>query len=153
MSIKVIRNTVWAMSINLFSRDYMKFISLIVLFLSFSALADETCISHPFNFRITRSYIEVTGPSDDLRISYDEVRTLSRRSSADFKELIKTLSNTVNTEDVLTTDEASEIERFSLTVADGHEELLSVMYAKAYNKFGMIVARFMTSAGNAYRCQ
>jgi primosomal protein N' len=130
----------------------MKIISLLVLLFSFAALADETCKTSLYDFRITNSYIEAKGQGENVRLPYHEVRTLSRRSRADFKALINILKDQIETDDVLTPNEAALIERFALTVADGQEELLSMMYAKAYNKKGLIVVRYMVTENGSYRC-
>ncbi len=130
----------------------MKVFSLVVLFFSFAALADETCKTSLYDFRITNSYIEARGQGDNVRLPYHEVRSLSRRSRSDFKALINILKDQIETDEVLTQTEIALIERFALTIADGYQELLSMMYAKAYDKKGHIVVRYMVTENGSYRC-
>lgn len=130
----------------------MKAFSLVVLLFSFAALADETCKTSLYDFRITNSYIEAKGNGENVRLPYHEVRTLSRRSRSDFKALINILKDQIETDEVLTETEIALIDRFALTVADGHEELLSMMYAKAYDKQGHIIVRYMVTENGSYRC-
>lgn len=131
----------------------MKTLSLFLLLTSFAAMADETCRTSLYDFRITNKYIQADGQGEHVRIPYSEMRTLSRRNRTDFKNLIRTLSDEITTDSVLTKTESTLIERFSLTVADGHEELIGMMYAKAFDEQGQIVARFMVTEDGSYRCQ
>jgi hypothetical protein len=133
--------------------DFMKIISTLLVLLSLNAFADETCNTTKYDFRITNSYIEVDGNGDHYKMHYDEVRSLSRRNLSDFKTLLNSLSDETNTDEPLSIDEASLIERFSLTVADDKVDLLGIMYAKGYAKSGLIVARYMVTDGGAYRCR
>lgn len=130
----------------------MKAFSLVVLLFSFAALADETCTTSLYDFRITNSYIEAKGNGENVRLPYHEVRTLSRRSRSDFKALINILKDQIETDEVLTETEIALIDRFALTVADGYEELLSMMYAKAYDKQGHLIVRYMVTENGSYRC-
>ncbi len=130
----------------------MKLLSFIFLFASFNVLADETCLTSIYDFKITNNYIEVTGQGEHIKIPYNEFRTLSRRSRSDFKAFIGVLSDDINTDVVLTQTEIKLLERFALTVADGTEEIIGVMYAKGYDKAGLLIVRYMVTEDGAYRC-
>lgn len=131
----------------------MKLISLVLLFVSFVAMADETCSTSLFDFKITKKYILASGNGQTLKYSYDEVRSLSRRNQSDFMQFVSTLTNEISTDEVMTQAELGEVERFSLTVADDYEELIGMMYAKGYNKQGYLVVRYMLTDDGAYRCK
>lgn len=131
----------------------MKTLSLVLLLSSFAAVADETCKTSLYDFRITNSYIQADGQGDHVRIPYSEMRSLSRRSRTDFKALLNTLSDEINTDIILTKTEKTNLERFSLTVADGNEELIGMMYAKGYDRAGQLIVRYMVTEDGAYRCQ
>ena len=131
----------------------MKLLFLLLLLSSFSVFADETCFTSIYDFRITNSYIEATGQGEYVRIAYSDVRTLSRRSRSDFKSMIANLSDELNADVVLSIDEAALIERFTLTMADGTEEITGMMYTKAYDKSGMLVVRYIVTKDGAYRCK
>jgi hypothetical protein len=131
----------------------MKLLSFIVLAASFNVFADETCFSSLYDFRITNSYIEATGQGEYIRIPYTNVRTLSRRSRTDFKAMIKNLSDDINTDVVLSQTEAELLERFTLTAADGREDIIGMLYAKGYDKSGFLIVRYMVTEDGAYRCK
>lgn len=131
----------------------MKLLSLILLATSFNVIADETCLTSIYDFRITNSYIEATGQGEHVRVPYSDVRTLSRRSRTDFKSMIRNLSDEINTDVILTQTEAAQLEHFTLTAADGHEDIIGMLYAKGYDKSGMLVVRYMVTEDGAYRCQ
>lgn len=131
----------------------MKTLSLIMLMASLSAFADETCKTSLYDFRITNKYIQADGQGEHVRIPYSEMRSLSRRSRTDFKALLNTLSDDINTDIILTKTERMTIARFSLTVADGNEELIGMMYAKGYDEGGQLLVRYMVTEDGSYRCQ
>ncbi len=152
MSNDFIRNILRLLYFQYVKRNFMKAISLVVLLFSFAALADETCKTSLYDFRITYSYIEAKGEGETVRLPYHEIRTLGRRSRSDFKALINILKDEIETDEVLSQTEVSLIDRFSLTAAHGHEEFLSMMYSKAYDKQGMLVVRYMVTENGSYRC-
>lgn len=131
----------------------MKTLSLVILLASFSALADETCKTSLYDFRITNTYIQADGQDEHVRIPYTEMRSLSRRSRTDFKALVNTLSDDITTDIILTKTERMNIARFSLTVADGNEELIGMMYTKGYDVDGHLIVRYMVTEDGSYRCQ
>jgi hypothetical protein len=130
----------------------MKLLSLIMLAACFNVFADETCRTSIYDFRITNSYIEATGQGEYIRIPYTDVRTLSRRSRTDFKNMINNLSDDINTDVVLTQTEAMLLERFTLTAAPGTEDIVGMLYTKGYNRSGLLVVRYMVTDDGAYRC-
>jgi hypothetical protein len=121
-------------------------------FISLSVFADQTCETRDYIFRITDSYIEASGRGVEIKVPYHQMRSLSQNSRGDFKSLIKRLSESAVNDEALTLEEASQIYRFSITVADDVEELVTLKYIKAYAESGMIVARFMLSQDTVYRC-
>lgn len=137
----------------LFEGFFMKLIYLLVLLTSFTVFADETCQTSLYDFRITSSYIQGSGQGVHVRIAYNEQRTLSRRNLSDFKELISTLSDASNTDEILTNNDVTALDRFSITVADGAEGLISLKYVKGYDQSGMLIVRYMITQNGAFRCQ
>lgn len=131
----------------------MKIFLVLILLASFSAFADETCQTSLYDFKITSSYIQARGQGLHIRIEYREVRSLSRRSMSDFKAMINLLSDADSTDDVLTTYEVPQIDRFSITVADGNEGLITLKYIKSYDQSGMLFNRFMMTQNGVLRCQ
>lgn len=134
----------------------MKWLSLLLVFLCFSALADQTCVTSTFEFRITKHFIEATGGEDKIRIPYSEVRGISLNNSRNnFNLLTQALSDQSSTDIVLSASELSRLERFSLTLADGGEELVmrKLMYLKGYDKTGLLIVRYMVVDQSHFRCQ
>lgn len=131
----------------------MKLFLVLILMISFGAFADETCQTSLYDFKITNSYIQARGQGLHLRIEYNEIRSLSRRSMSDFKAMINLLSDADSTDDVLTTYEVPQIDRFSITVADGNEGLITLKYIKSYDQSGMLLNRFMMTQNGVLRCQ
>lgn len=127
-------------------------LSLVLLLGSILAHADETCETNFYDFRITSSYIESFGNSGTVRLPYSHLRSLSINNLGDFKALIRSLSDEVRTDGVLTSSESSRLTRFSISVADGAEELVSLKYIKGYDKSGILVVRYMITDGGTLRC-
>lgn len=120
---------------------------------SLSALADETCSTSLYDFRITSNYIEAKGQNEHVRLTTDGVRTLVRRQRREFKALLEVLSNELETDVILRPDEAKKLDRFSLNVADGKQDLIGAMYAKGYDERGQLLVRYMVTENGSYRCQ
>lgn len=133
----------------------MKLLSLLLVLISFSAFADQTCQTPTYNFRITKHFIEATGEDVEVRIPYTDVRAVSLNNGRNnFEFLIQTLSDSSSTDHVLTKEEISRIERFSLTLADGSEDLMGkMMYIKGFDKAGLLITRFMIVDQSNFRCQ
>lgn len=131
----------------------MKTLSLAILLTSLSVFADETCKTSLYDFRITNQYIQADGQGEYIRIPYSEMRSLSRRSRTDFSRLLRRLSDEINTDIILSKTEKTIITRFSLTVADGHADLIGMMYAKGYDEEGQLIVRYMVTEDGSYRCQ
>ena len=129
----------------------IKFLALLSLF-CFNALADQTCSTQSYDFRITDSYIEAQGRGLEIKVPYHQMRSLSQNSRGDFKALVKRLSDSTLTDEALSTDEALRLYRFSITVADDVEELITLKYIKGFDESGLIVVRFMINQDRAYRC-
>jgi hypothetical protein len=129
----------------------LKFL-LVVCFFSLNALADQTCSTQSYDFRITDSYIEAQGRGLEIKVPYHQMRSLSQNSRGDFKALLKRLSDITQTDEPLSLDEASRLYRFSITVADDVEELITLKYIKGYDESGILVVRFMINQDRAYRC-
>lgn len=134
---------------------FMKLLSLLLVFLSFSAHADQTCLTPTYEFRITKHFIEAISGEDTIRIPYTEVRGISRNNGRNnFDLLIQAFSDQDSTDVVLTEAERMRLDRFSLTLADGAEELMGkMMYVKGYDKTGLLIVRFMMVDQSSFRCQ
>jgi hypothetical protein len=130
----------------------MKMLLGLLLLGSISAYADETCETNFYDFRITNSYIESYGNSGTVRLPYTHMRSLSINNLGDFKALIHSLSDEITTDGVLTSTEISRLTRFSITVADGAEELVSLKYIKGFDKSGILMLRYMITDGGTLRC-
>lgn len=126
----------------------MKLLSLLLVLLSFSALADQTCVTPTFEFRITKSFIEATVGEEVYRIPYTEVRSISLNNGRNnFEMILQSLSD-------LSSTEISRLDRFSLTLADGGEELMGkMMYVKGFDKTGLLIVRYMVVDQSSFRCQ
>jgi hypothetical protein len=125
---------------------------LVVCLMGLNAFADQTCSTQSYDFRITDSYIEAQGRGLEIKVPYHQMRSLSQNSRSDFKAMVKRLSDITLTDEVLSLDEASRLHRFSITVADDVEELITLKYIKGYDNSGVLVARFMINQDRAYRC-
>lgn len=130
----------------------MKFLSILLFFLTFPALADEVCRSSENDFFITDSYIEARGQGERVRIPHSHVRSLSRRRQNDFKDLINILKDQMETDQVLSETEILSLDRFALTVANGTKEIVSMMYVKGYDREGQLIVRYMVTGNGSYRC-
>lgn len=131
----------------------MKLFLLLVLMTSFSVFADETCQTSLYDFRITSSYIQGRGQGQHVRVDYAELRTLSRRNLNDFNLLLNSLTDANNTDQVLSRSEVIMLDRFSITVADGNEGLISLKYVKGYDQSSMLMVRYMMTQDGVFRCQ
>ena len=136
-----------------FEGFFMKLFLLLVLMTSFSVFADETCQTSQYDFRITKSYIQGTGHGQHVRVAYDELRTLSRRNLTDFNLLLDSLKDANNTDQILSRSEVILLDRFSITVADGSEGLISLTYVKGYDNSGYLIVRYMMTQNGVFRCQ
>lgn len=131
----------------------MKLLSLLLVLFSFSAFADQTCLTSTYEFRITKHFIEATDGIEEIRIPYSDVRSISINNRNNFDPLIHRLSDDFSTDVVLSKNEMSRITRFSLTLADGTENLIrKMMYIKAFDKYGLLIARFMLIDQSNSRC-
>lgn len=132
----------------------MKLLSLLLVLVSFSAFADQTCLTPTYEFRITKHFIEALGGEDVVRIPYSDVRSISSNNRNSFDPLIQRLSDDSSTDVVLNKNEISRISRFSLTLADGSEDLIGkMMYIKGFDKAGQLIVRFMFIDQSNFRCQ
>jgi hypothetical protein len=132
----------------------MKLLSLLLVLVSFSAFADQTCLTSTYEFRITKHFIEATGGEVEVRIPYLDVRSISSNNRNSFDSLIQRLSDDSSTDVVLNNTEISRIQRFSLTLADGSEDFIGkMMYIKGFDKAGLLIARFMFVDQSNFRCR
>jgi hypothetical protein len=133
----------------------MKLLSLLLVLISYSAIADQTCLTSTYEFRITKHFIEANGGEVEVRIPYSDVRSVTLNNSRNnFEILIQSLSDSDSTDVILTKAETSRIERFSLTLADGSEEFIGkMMYVKGFDKSGLLIVRFMIVDQSKFRCQ
>ncbi len=133
----------------------MKLLSLLLVLISFSAIADQTCLTPTYEFRITKHFIEATGGEFEVRIPYSDVRSITLNNSRNnFEYLIQSLSDPDSTDVILTKAEISRIDRFSLTLADGSEEFIGkMMYVKSFDKSGLLILRYMIVDQSKFRCQ
>ena len=133
----------------------MKLLSLLLVLVSFSALADQTCLTPTYEFRITKHFIEAKGGEEEIRLLYSDVRSISRTNGRNnFDLLIQNLTDASSTDIVLSALEISRIDRFSITLADGAEELMGkMMYIKGFDKTGLLITRYMIVDQSNFRCQ
>ena len=131
----------------------MKLLASLLFFISVSSFADETCETSNGLFKITNTSISMSGNGDRIRVRYDDVRSITPRNSNDFQRFISILKDSMQTDYVLTDKEAVRVGRFSLTVADDKVDLMSLIYLKAFDLDGFLMARFMFTEDGAWRCQ
>ena len=132
----------------------MKLLSLLLVLISFSALADQTCLTTTYEFRITKHFIEANDGEDQIRIPYSDVRSVSRVNGRNnFEYIIQRLSENEGSESALSKEEIERIDRFSMILADGSEELIGKMlYIKGFDKTGLLIVRYMILDQSHFRC-
>jgi hypothetical protein len=131
----------------------MKLLALLMLVLTSSVYADETCETSHGHFRITKNSSSFSGNGERVRVRYDDVRSVTRQNTTDFQRFISILKDSMQTDFVLSEKEAIRVGRFSLTVADDRLDLMSLIYLKAFDIDGYLIARFMFTEDGAWRCQ